>query len=473
MLMPLGTVFADNDNPDDIDNGSADTNENGDAAAEEEEEEEEEEVDASSDIIDLAVETTVDYVVANMSRISGQGKYTIYKGIVKEKKNLQNLIEGAVYYTAESYTKESFANFTEKLEKATAVEKNITSTQRELDEATIALDRATTALVLVDTVETPIEEPETVDKTNLQSAIDGISPDFIQADYTEYTWEIYTNAIESAKEINVKADAKQSEVDAAIAELSYTTGKLVNAPEEVIAVVSAEQKGPMLVATISKAEVQNGSAVNISKNGTWVVETDSNYSKVNKFYIRLLSHEIENAYVTTALNEVYFMDVTTGEVSDTFKYESSDNINGRLYKNTDGKMLFTTLETERLLAVCEEVTQNDKFTLYADTQSSKVAMFDKAANKFWWSTPVNPYGDSTVIDEAKQTGMKLPQRNQAASGLILQYGDLKQEKRNETYVYSKVAAETGKVTETWKLSDKGITISYKFTLFLMIELMFL
>ncbi|NLZ46931.1 MAG: hypothetical protein GX896_09610, partial [Clostridiales bacterium] len=458
MLMPMGTVFADNENAEDTANDTSDTStENGDEA-----EDEEEEKEVASDIIDLAVDTTAGYVKSNMSQIGTDGKYSIYKGTVKDKKNLQTLVDGAEYQTPESYTEDSYAEYNKSIEAGKIILADMTATQRQIDEASVAIDRATAGLVISNTVETPFEEPETVDKTSLQTTIDGLSPDLVKADYTEYTWEIYTNAVQNAKAINSNGSATQKEVNDAITEISFAMGKLLKAPEEVLAVISQEDEGSLLVATISLAEAESGKALNISKNGTWVVETNSNYSTVTNFYIRLLSHKASNTYVTTKLNEIYLMDIKSGEVSDTFTFDSSDNENGRLFKNADGKIIFTTLETDRLLAMAEEVSDNANFTLYADSENSKVAMYDKGADKYWWSTPVNPYGDSTVIDETKGATMKLPQRNQSASSLILQYGDLRQEKRNETYVYSKVAEETGKVKETWALKDNGITITYTF-----------
>ena len=97
-------------------------------------------------------------------------------------------------------------------------------------------------------------------------------------------------------------------------------------------------------------------------------------------------------------------------------------------------------------------------------QTKKIAVYDKTADKYWWTTPVDPYGDETIIDKTKNSVMKLPQRNQAASGLILKYGDLRQEKRNETYVYSSVVQESGRGSEKWELNQNGVTITYEFNI---------
>ena len=173
---------------------------------------------------------------------------------------------------------------------------------------------------------------------------------------------------------------------------------------------------------------------------------------------------MENAYVTTAKTEIYYMDVNSGEVSATYTYESEDAENGRLFVSSDGRMAYTNLETDRLLADIELVCENDNMALYADSTNKKIAVYDKTADKYWWTTPVDPYGDETIIDKTKNSVMKLPQRNQAASGLILKYGDLRQEKRNETYVYSSVVQESGRGSEKWELNQNGVTITYEFNI---------
>ena len=119
-------------------------------------------------------------------------------------------------------------------------------------------------------------------------------------------------------------------------------------------------------------ESEDGSdVVNTTPNGIWVVETDADHTRVTNFYIRLLSNFVENAYVTTAKTEIYYMDVNSGEVSATYTYESEDAENGRLFVSSDGRMAYTNLETDRLLADIELVCENDNMALYADSTNKK------------------------------------------------------------------------------------------------------
>lgn len=460
MLMPLGSVFAADQTEEDADSQAADSGET------EDEEEEEEEEEAVDETIDLQHETTVSYVQANMSVLNAQGDYTIYKGIIREKRNLQTLIESSEYVIAEDYTEESYGAYSQALAAAKAADANENSTQDELDEAYINLDRAASALVMAGMEETPFEEPETVDKTTLQTALDGQDTELVAEDYTNYTWNLYQQALADARTVNSDPNATQAEVNEAAENISYTYGKLIEAPDEILAVVyNHPEDGYKLVGTMDMIESEDGSdVVNTTPNGIWVVETDADHTRVTNFYIRLLSNFVENAYVTTAKTEIYYMDVNSGEVSATYTYESEDAENGRLFVSSDGRMAYTNLETDRLLADIELVCENDNMALYADSTNKKIAVYDKTADKYWWTTPVDPYGDETIIDKTKNSVMKLPQRNQAASGLILKYGDLRQEKRNETYVYSSVVQESGRGSEKWELNQNGVTITYEFNI---------
>lgn len=459
MLMPLGSAFAADENAEDT--NSAETEGEDPENADEEEEEVEEEEDET---IDLATETTVDYVKANMSVMDSEGDYTIYKGVITNKQNLSLLVKNSEMYKADAYTPESYGTYSDALKKAQEVEPDLSATQREIDEAAIALERAQNALVPAGT--TPAETPEAaeVKKDSLQSTVDSVDPNLVASDYTEYTWEIYQKAIEDAKAVLNDSAATQADVDAALAELNYTKGKLFAAPKEQLGIIYNDPElGETLVAIIDEAEGEGDSRINMSPEGIWVIETDSSYSTVKNFYIKLLSYSESSAFVTTLRDKVYIMDVAKSEISDTYDYQGEDNDNGKRFVSAStGKILFTTLETDRLLADVQLVTENSNLALYADEVNSKIALYDKKADKYWWSTPVNPYGDKTIIDQEKLSTMKLPQRNQTASGLILQYGDLRQEKRNVTDLYSKVVQAGKQGSEKWKFNSNGITINYTF-----------
>lgn len=454
MVMPIGSAFAaENSEENPSDNTQGNENEND---AVDEEEEEEEEKDES---IDLKYNTTVEYVETNMTQIGSQGNYLIYTGEIKNKKELEKLIDKNL--KSEDYTPETFAVYEKALAEAKLVDADVTVTQRQLDEAWIALDRAVEGLVKVNAKDKDKVQKDKVDKSKLEKAIAKIK-DLNQQDYTEYTWEIYQEAIANANAVMAKASATQDEVDAAKDELEYTTDKLTEVNPDIIAIVQSIDGKDTLMSTFELGEEKDGKIVSTSKQGFWIVVTDKDATQVTQFFKRLLSHLVDDAFITVDLQTAYYMNPKTLTVEKEYDYVSEDEENGRLYKSDDGRMLFTTLDGGRLLSDIQLVTENANFKLYADTESRKVALYDIKADKYWWSTPVNPYGDNTIIDATKGTTMKLPQRNQTASGLVLEYGDLRQEKRSITSLYSATFKSPADGTEEWSLSKDGITVTYNY-----------
>lgn len=456
MLMPLGSAFAADEEVDASVEGNTSTD--GDDITEEEEDEVEED-----ESMDIDYDTTVDYIKTNMSQIGKQGEYTIYTGTTKNKKELDKLINNADSVDEEEYTPETYSVYAQALAKAKTISANVTATQRQLDEVWIELDRAHEGLVKVNAKDKTTKESDTVDKSKLEKAIGKLDADLVSDDYTEYTWEIYQSAVNNANAIMANANATQAEVDAAKEELKYVEDKLTKHNPQIIVITKTKDAKEVIMSTFEVGEAENGRVISTSKKGFWIVETDVNVTRMSNFYMRLLSELVEDAFMSVDLQTVFYMNTKTLEVEKEYDYKSEDSTNGRLYTSDDGRMLFTTLDGGRLLADIELVTENANFKLYADTETHKVALYDIKADKYWWNTPVNPYGDSTIIDATKGTSMKSAQRNQTASGLVLEYGDLRQEKRSITSLYSAATLTSSvKGNEDWTLSSDGITISYNY-----------
>ncbi|MBE6837743.1 MAG: hypothetical protein E7509_07135 [Ruminococcus sp.] len=450
MLMPLGSAFAAEESTE----GDVDSSVSEDVIEEEEEIEED-------DSMDIDIDTSVEDVKGNMSLIGTVGDYTIYTGIVKDKSKLEKALDKEK--KEETYTPESYAVYKDAFDKATVIMNNPDATQYQIDEAYIALDRATEALVR-NNAKPPKEkeEPDKIDTSNLQKDLEKLDSDLVAEDYTEYTWKLYQDTITYVTAL-IANPTSQADVDAARDELKYVKGQLLEAPGEMLAIIANKDGKEILMSTFEKGKEKDGKVISTSKKGFWVVETDVNFTSVSKFYMRLLSNLVEDAFVTVDLQTVYYMNPKSLKIEDEYAYTSEDSENGRLYKSSKGRMLFTTLDGRRLLADVELATENKNFKLYADEESHKIALYDIKADKYWWSTPVNPYGDSTVIDDIKGTSMKLPQRNQAASGLILEYGDLSQGKRNTSSLYSEVTfMNSSKGNEKWKINKNGVTVTYNY-----------
>ena len=98
------------------------------------------------------------------------------------------------------------------------------ATQAQVEEASAALIAARDGLVEV--AVTPEPEPEDVDRTALQAAIDSAKP-LEQAGYTPESWARFALALETAQAVLVDEEATQAEVDAATTGLITAQGALV------------------------------------------------------------------------------------------------------------------------------------------------------------------------------------------------------------------------------------------------------
>lgn len=456
MLMPLGSAFAAEDTTGNAVNSTStsDTQTSGSD-------------DAALESIDIDTKTTVEYVTSSMKLIGRRGEYTIYTGSVKEIEELEKLIDKSEKVEAEDYTEESYKVYSEALEAAKTVFANVSSTQYELDSAWIRLDRANEGLVKANAKEkTEKEETGDVNVTKLEKAVTNIEKKLgdkiVEETYTEYTWEIFDAAYENAKKV-LASPASQAQVDAAKEELDYTEDMLTEKPADIFAVIRTASGEQTLMSTFEVAEAENGSVISISKNGNFIVEADAGLNVVKNFYIRLLSENVENAFVTTSDDKVYYLNKKTLEVDDEYVFESEDEENGRKYTNDSGRIIYTSLDGKRLISDIELVAENANFKLYADTKNYKVGLYDIKADKFWWNTPVDPYGDSTIIDDTKNDPMTLVERRKAASGLILQYGELAQGSRSISSLYStSVFSDTDGGSEEWKINKNGVTVTYNF-----------
>ena len=77
---------------------------------------------------------------------------------------------------------------------------------------------------------TPTPTPAPVDKTALNNAIAAASK-LVKTDYTEASWAPFATALEAAKTVAGKADAKQADVDAAVTQLAAAQAALKKAEQ--------------------------------------------------------------------------------------------------------------------------------------------------------------------------------------------------------------------------------------------------
>ncbi|MPQ43310.1 alpha-glucosidase [Clostridium tarantellae] len=137
---------------------------------------------------------------------------------VVNKEALQNKIKEAEVLKEKDYTVESFKNLTEELEDAKEVVAKSDATQSEVDKALEELTNAINSLVKPEEV--------VVNKEALQNKIKEAEA-LKEKDYTVESFKNLTEELEDAKEVLIKLDATQSEVNKALEELTNAINDLV------------------------------------------------------------------------------------------------------------------------------------------------------------------------------------------------------------------------------------------------------
>ena len=126
-------------------------------------------------------------------------------GIV-DKSDLDTLYQANKDKVQGDYTDESWQVFTDALNTAKAVLDDANATQNEADAAWQGLKDAVEGLVT--------ETPVVVDKSDLDTLYQA-NKDKVQGDYTDESWQVFTDALNTAKAVLNDPNATQDEVDAA------------------------------------------------------------------------------------------------------------------------------------------------------------------------------------------------------------------------------------------------------------------
>ena len=127
---------------------------------------------------------------------------------VVNKDQLQSLVDSAADALQENYGEDEWAALQQAIADAQAVLDNADATQVDVYNAYKALEAA-----LANTI------APSVDKSELQSAVDNALADSEKDKYTEESWQAYQEALANAQEVLADVNATQEDVDAALAAL--------------------------------------------------------------------------------------------------------------------------------------------------------------------------------------------------------------------------------------------------------------
>ena len=115
------------------------------------------------------------------------------------------------------------------------------------------------------------------------------------------------------------------------------------------------------------------------------------------------------------------------------------------------------------LESCEEYASNDRFILYGDEDKDRICIYDKGADYYLWTSPINVKADDTVVDAVKGSMMKTAKREQIGSSLAIKIGELEKRTESPAPVYStkarsiKFKKENGGLKATYKYGSQGVT----------------
>ena len=134
---------------------------------------------------------------------------------VVNKDQLQSLVDSAADALQENYGEDEWAALQQAIADAQAVLDNADATQVDVYNAYKALQAA-----LADTI------APTVDKSELQTAVDNAVADSEKDKYTEDSWNAYKEALANAQTVLADVNATQEDVDAALVALQQAEDAL-------------------------------------------------------------------------------------------------------------------------------------------------------------------------------------------------------------------------------------------------------
>jgi hypothetical protein len=135
---------------------------------------------------------------------------------------LEALVTSAALLDANAYTPASWAVLADALTTARAVLADPESTQADVGAAAVALVAARDALVEADVA----PGPGAADRAGLQAAVDSAQA-LVRDGYTAESWDLFSRALTTAREVLGDASATQAGVDAARSALVTAQGALV------------------------------------------------------------------------------------------------------------------------------------------------------------------------------------------------------------------------------------------------------
>ena len=110
---------------------------------------------------------------------------------------------------------------------------------------------------------------------------------------------------------------------------------------------------------------------------------------------------------------------------------------------------------------CEEYGSNDRFVLYGDQENDRICIYDKNADYYLWTSPINVEAEKTIIDDSM---MKTAKRKQIGSSAAIKVGELEKRTESPAPIYStkarsvRFAKEKNGIKVTYDYSSNGVKL---------------
>lgn len=305
------------------------------------------------------------------------------------KEDLQAAVEAvtAEGYEQSKYTAESWAVLQAALTTANEALANENATQEEVDAAKTNLDAAVAALVA------PVAPA--VDKTALNEAIENALTE--QGNYTDESWQAYTEALNAAKTVQANENATQDAVDTAVKALNEAknglTEKQPDASESVYALMNipydefykAELNNNVKVDGVTSATKNKTRTANLV-GGSYHVNADGTDITGVIYPVKIDSAALEKLTQITDDSKLDITVTNRGQTSTT-TYEGKDALFGSAsysyyllsgteapaaYKEVtvaeDGSLTFGEIKTEKVTVLSDASAELETSTNYGDYQ---------------------------------------------------------------------------------------------------------
>lgn len=158
-----------------------------------------------------------------------------------------------------------------------------------------------------------------------------------------------------------------------------------------------------VVCTLEEEDDTSDFVIFLSPEGRWLVYMDTDYQKVIQVrqIVSLLDSELLFQSRDHKTLELYSKDYDEVERSYTSDGKAKD---GQVtYTNEDGWQVVLSDTCDAVISSARFVTENDRLALYVDDDRAVIGLYDKTAEKMWWSTPENVGHDkratNTIVND--------------------------------------------------------------------------